>query len=71
MGFVSQNKIIQNGHVQFLFFISVPTCFACIDQLNELVPSFLTIFFSEFFIDWIKHAFVLKFNNISAKVKYS
>ena len=28
----------------------------------------MTVFFSEFFIDWIKHAFVMKFNNISAKV---
>lgn len=39
-----------------------------LEQLFELIPVFCTIFFSEFFIDWIKHAFVLKFNNISAEV---
>ncbi len=39
-----------------------------LDQLMELIPIFCTIFFSEFFIDWVKHAFVLKFNNMSAEV---
>ena len=39
-----------------------------LDQLLELIPSFCAIFFSEFFIDWIKHAFVIKFNEISNEV---
>jgi len=39
-----------------------------LDQLMELIPIFCTIFFSEFFIDWVKHAFVLKFNYMSAQV---
>lgn len=38
------------------------------DQLCELIPIFMIIFFAEFFIDWIKHAFVLKFNDIPTEV---
>lgn len=34
----------------------------------ELAPAFFAIFLSEFFIDWIKHGFILKFNNISSEV---
>ena len=40
------------------------------EQLFEFIPVFMTVFFSEFFIDLIKHAFVMKFNKISAKVFY-
>lgn len=29
---------------------------------------FIMIFFSESFVDWIKHGFIIKFNNISPKV---
>lgn len=39
-----------------------------IDQLFELIPTFCTIFLIEFFIDWVKHAFVMKFNDISEEV---
>ena len=39
-----------------------------LEQLCELIPIFMIIFFSEFFIDWIKHAFVLKFNDIPTEV---
>ncbi|CAF0727605.1 unnamed protein product [Brachionus calyciflorus] len=38
------------------------------DQLFELIPILCIIFFFEFFIDWVKHAFVLKFNDIPAEV---
>ena len=38
------------------------------EQLFELIPIAMTIFFLEFFIDWVKLAFVLKFNDISAEV---
>lgn len=38
------------------------------DQLYEMIPVFCMVFFSEFLIDWIKIAFVLKFNNISYEV---
>jgi hypothetical protein len=32
------------------------------------MPMFIIIYFSEFFIDWVKHGFIIKFNNISPKV---
>eukprot|EP00118_Oscarella_pearsei_P013330 m.105873 g.105873 ORF g.105873 m.105873 type:complete len:154 (+) comp37238_c0_seq21:808-1269(+) len=38
------------------------------DHLLELVPIFVGIFMSEVAVDWIKHAFILKFNNISSEV---
>lgn len=38
------------------------------DEFFVLIPTFCTIFFSEFFIDWIKHAFVMKFNGLSEEV---
>lgn len=41
------------------------------DQLFELIPTLCIIFFSEFFIDWIKHGFVMKFNDINESVFYS
>ena len=41
-----------------------------IDQLYELIPTLCIIFFSEFFIDWVKHGFVLKFNDINESVFY-
>ena len=33
-----------------------------------MIPTFCTIFLIEFFIDWVKHAFVMKFNDISEEV---
>ncbi|RNA18983.1 transmembrane anterior posterior transformation 1 -like protein [Brachionus plicatilis] len=39
-----------------------------IEQLFEFFPIMCTIFIFEFFIDWVKHAFVLKFNDIPTEV---
>ena len=39
-----------------------------LDQLSELMPMVIGIFASEAFIDWIKHGFIVKFNNIPIEV---
>ncbi|XP_065841702.1 transmembrane anterior posterior transformation protein 1 homolog [Oscarella lobularis] len=38
------------------------------DHLLELLPIFVGVWMSEVAVDWIKHAFILKFNNISSEV---
>jgi hypothetical protein len=50
------------------FFISndLICCFDLKEHLVELIPIMISIFFAEFFIDWIKHAFILRFNDLSA-----
>lgn len=34
------------------------------DHLTEIIPHMVTVLFSEYLVDWFKHAFVLKFNHI-------
>ncbi|XP_039258882.2 transmembrane anterior posterior transformation protein 1 homolog [Styela clava] len=34
------------------------------DHLAEILPHMATVIFSEYLVDWFKHAFVLKFNHI-------
>ncbi|EDV22911.1 uncharacterized protein TRIADDRAFT_28365, partial [Trichoplax adhaerens] len=41
------------------------------DYFWELVPDFLMVMVSEVLVDWVKHAFITKFNNISAEVSSS
>ena len=40
----------------------------CADYLQELLPDVVLILGSEVLVDWIKHAFLLKFNNIEPEV---
>ncbi|XP_028391533.1 transmembrane anterior posterior transformation protein 1 homolog [Dendronephthya gigantea] len=39
-----------------------------LDHLYELIPSLALLLSSEMFVDWIKHAFITKFNCISSEV---
>ncbi|CAB3982800.1 transmembrane anterior posterior transformation 1 homolog [Paramuricea clavata] len=39
-----------------------------LDHLYELVPSVALLLCSEVFVDWVKHAFITKFNCISSEV---
>ena len=41
-----------------------------IAHLYELLPDIVLIFGSEVLVDWIKHAFLLKFNNIKPEVSF-
>ena len=40
----------------------------CADHLQDLLPDVFLILGSEVLVDWIKHAFLLKFNNIEPEV---
>jgi hypothetical protein len=46
-----------------VIFLSFP------DHLYELLPSVALLLFSEVFVDWVKHAFITKFNCISSEVR--
>ena len=37
-----------------------------LDYFLDIIPGVLLIFFSEWFLDWIKHAFITKFNSIQS-----
>ncbi|KAI6647598.1 hypothetical protein LOD99_8672 [Oopsacas minuta] len=37
-----------------------------LDYFLDILPGVLLIFFSEWFLDWIKHAFIVKFNSIQS-----
>ena len=46
-----------------------PICtYVCAGHLQELLPDIVLILGSEVLVDWIKHAFLLKFNNIEPEV---
>lgn len=38
------------------------------EHLIEMVPDLMMVMFAEFVVDWLKHAFITKFNEISAEV---
>ena len=42
--------------------------YVCAGHLQELLPDIVLILGSEVLVDWIKHAFLLKFNNIEPEV---
>ena len=50
---------LQDKYVLFL---------SLLDHLYELVPSVALLLCSEVFVDWVKHAFITKFNCISSEV---
>ena len=39
-----------------------------LDHLYELMPSLGVLLCSEIFVDWVKHAFITKFNCIPSEV---
>lgn len=47
---------------------SVLTTLFVLDHLYELIPSIGLLLSSEVFVDWVKHAFITKFNCISSEV---
>ena len=38
------------------------------DHFYELVPDMVLVMISEVLVDWVKHAFITKFNNIPDEV---
>jgi hypothetical protein len=38
------------------------------EHLNEMVPDLIMVVIAEVIVDWLKHAFITKFNEISAEV---
>lgn len=43
-------------------------CFVLVEHLYVICPYLLAVLSSEYFVDWIKHAFITKFNNIPVEV---
>ena len=39
-----------------------------LDHLWVLIPDVLMVLFTEFLVDWVKHAFITKFNEIPFEV---
>ncbi|CAD5230716.1 unnamed protein product [Bursaphelenchus xylophilus] len=39
-----------------------------LEHLSEMVPDLFMVFVAELIVDWLKHAFITKFNEISAEV---
>ena len=46
---------------------SILVCFP--GHLETLIPELLMVFCSEMFVDWVKHAFITKFNDIQPEVR--
>ncbi len=42
--------------------------FVFAEHLYVICPYLLAVLSSEYFVDWIKHAFITKFNNIPVEV---
>lgn len=42
--------------------------FFLVEHLYVICPYLLAVLSSEYFVDWIKHAFITKFNNIPVEV---
>lgn len=42
--------------------------FVVVEHLYVICPYLLAVLSSEYFVDWIKHAFITKFNNIPVEV---
>lgn len=42
--------------------------FVLVEHLYVICPYLLAVLSSEYFVDWIKHAFITKFNNIPVEV---
>ena len=42
--------------------------FIIADHLWVLIPDVLMVLFTEFLVDWVKHAFITKFNEIPFEV---
>ena len=38
------------------------------DHFWEMAPDLAIVFFAEFLVDWVKHAFITKFNDIPVPV---
>jgi hypothetical protein len=38
------------------------------EHLIEMLPDLFMVMIAEFIVDWLKHAFITKFNEISAEV---
>lgn len=38
------------------------------EHLNEMIPDLIMVMFAELLVDWLKHAFITKFNEINAEV---
>lgn len=42
--------------------------FSVADHLYVILPYLMAVLISEYFVDWIKHAFITKFNDIPVEV---
>ena len=54
--------LLSTGMSDDIYFVVVP------DHLYVICPYLLAVLVSEYFVDWIKHAFITKFNNIPVEV---
>ena len=57
-------------YVIFLFEVLLPDDIFLLlsDHLWVLIPDVLMVLFTEFLVDWVKHAFITKFNEIPFEV---
>lgn len=60
---------MQNKMKSYLFCINVFFCFFTADYMWGLFPDVVMVIISEVAVDVVKHAFITKFNDISADVK--
>lgn len=56
------DKATDNSYHDFLWFFLSP------DHIWVILPDTLMVLGAEVLVDWIKHAFITKFNEISAEV---
>lgn len=50
--------------------LAVDHIFVFTEHLYVICPYLVAVVSSEYFVDWIKHAFITKFNNIPVEVSY-
>lgn len=44
--------------------------FLCLEHVWVILPDAMLVFVAEILVDWVKHAFILKFNEIPADVSF-
>lgn len=57
-------------HVNHNFQNLTPVVFLCIEHVWVILPDAMLVFVAEILVDWVKHAFILKFNEIPADVSF-
>ena len=56
-----------NNYYYYDYYYYKCSC-CCTEHIWVLIPDMILVMLSEFVVDWVKHAFITKFNEIPSEV---